>query len=93
AMKWLDAWKMAGPKVKGRIPALGYDSKEMKLLPFDIPAGLQYKYDPLLVGYASQALLRNSVVSSTNDLEKRIRKLENTVNRIMAKCCPEAKEK
>lgn len=93
AMKWLNAWKKSGFKIKGRIPGLGYDSKTMKLIPLDIPAGLIYSVDPSLLRYASQAWLRNSVVSSTNDLEKRIRKLENTVNRIMAKCCPEAKEK
>ncbi len=81
-------------KVMGKIPALGYDSKAMKLKPFDIPASkLKYKYDPEFVGYVSQALFRNSVVSSTDDLEKRVRKLENTVNRIIAKCCPEAKDK
>lgn len=93
AMKLLEAWKKYQPKVKGKIPVFGYDSKEMKLLSFDIPAGLQYKYDPSLLGYVSKASFRYAVVSSTNELEKRIRKLENTVNRIMAKCCPEAENK
>lgn len=93
-IKWLDAWKKAESEVKvmGKIPALGYDSKSMKLQPFDIPVSkLKYRYDPKFIDYVSQALFRNSVVSSTDDLEKRVRKLENTVNRILAKCCPKAK--
>lgn len=94
AIKWLDKWKMALSEgvVDGKIAALGYDSEAMKLHPFDIPVSqLKYKYDPEFVGYVSQAVFRNSVVSSTGDLEKRVRKLENTVNRILAKCCPKAK--
>lgn len=91
AMEWAGTWAKAIPEARIKIAALGYDTKAMKLLPFDVPAqDLKYKYDPRFLGYISQASFRGSVVSSTNDLEKRIRKLENTVNKIIGKCCPEA---
>ena len=92
AKKWIEAWKNAYPQGKEIIPALGYDPELMKLLPYDMPADdLKYRYDPNFLGYVSQAWFRDSVIYSTNDLGERIRKLENTVNRIMAECCPQAK--
>ncbi len=90
----LKSWKKTKVDVRGKIPVLGYDKEAMRLLPLDIPAGkLKHQYDPRFVGYVSQALLRDAVVSSTNELEIRVRKLENTVNRILANCCPGTKGK
>ncbi len=91
AMKWAGIWAKAIPEAQIKIAALGYDTKAMKLYPFDVTTqDLKSIYDSRFLGYISQASFRGSVVSSTNDLEKRIRKLENTVNKIIGKCCPEA---
>jgi tetrahydromethanopterin S-methyltransferase subunit B len=44
-------------------------------------------------GFETAAILagfRDAVASSNKDLEERVRKLENTISRIISKCCKEA---
>ena len=77
------------------IPALGYDPKLMKLIPFNLRTSKGI-YDTPLSGIETAlvfASFRDAIASSNNQLEDRIRKLENTVNRIVKNCCPQVKER
>ena len=75
------------------VPALGYDPKIMKLIPFNLRTSRGITNKPLsgIDTALIFASFRDAVASSNNQLEDRIRKLENTVNIIVNKCCPEAK--
>ena len=92
AIKLIEAMKEADPNFNEKILVLGWDSKNRKLESLAIPANeLKFQYDLKEMNYASQALFTNSLIAYTNSLEDRVRKLENTVNRIIANCCPESK--
>ena len=71
-------------------PALGYDTKLKKLVPVNLIRKKSwttrpfYEFDALTI-FASY---RDALASSNIDLEKRIRKLENTINKIIRECCP-----
>ena len=76
------------------LPGLAYDSKTMKLLPFNLRTTAPVSEKPLsgVDAVALMATFRDATASSNNDLEERIRRLENTVNKIVEKCCPRARD-
>ena len=71
---------------------LAYDDQAKKLVPVNIE-GVPWKYgaDNLLYQQMAWASSVNVLAKSNNDLEARVRKLENTVKKIIAKCCPQVK--
>lgn len=77
------------------VPALGYDPKLMKLIPFNLRRSKGITDTPLsgIETALIFASFRDAIASSNNQLEDRIRKLENTVNRIVNNCCPQVKER
>jgi len=87
-------YKAAGYVAGSRtFPALGYDQATRRLKPFDLlfPKGITEKPlqgTQIMTVFASY---RDVIASSNNDLESRVRKLENTVNRIINQCCLQAK--
>ena len=74
-------------------PALAYDPMGKQLVPLNLRSPYLTSSRPLS-GHQTAVILagyRDAVASSNKDLEERVRKLENTVSRIISKCCPKAK--
>ena len=71
-------------------PIVGYDQKNKKLMPLSLY--LKYPLGKESMPSAELAIIfagyRDSITSSTNDLEQRITKLENKVAQIEKECCP-----
>ena len=83
-LKWIENWRTKGESL---IPSALYDENMKKLTPYDF-RDPHWGYPPEAKNYLRKAVFRDAVVTSTNDLEERIRKLENSVRKILAQCCP-----
>ena len=89
---YLRTWKLKVPGMRERRVSLLYDpvKKEYKAFDLTLEGWLpKYGINDRNIEYISQALMRDSLMASSNNLELRIRQLENTVSLLAAKCCPE----
>ena len=79
------------------IPIVGYNESKKVLVPFNITGKMAEKPWAFPENSILLASSRDAMVQASDDtqdqiktLEERIRKLENTVSRIVSKCCEEA---
>lgn len=81
------------------VPVFAYNESKKILIPYNITGKVARKPLTYPEGAIVMASSRDAVVRASRDvndridnLEERVRKLENTVSKITSKCCPEAKQ-
>jgi hypothetical protein len=74
---------------KNLLPIMGYDPKDKKIIPLTMYLKYPLGKEPIPGGGLSLVLagFRDSVTTSHNDLEERVRKLENKVVQLEKECC------
>ena len=82
------------------MPVFGYNEAKQILIPYNLIGKVAQKPWAYPEGAIVMAFSRDAVVKASSDtkeqiktFEKRIRKLENTVAKIVSKCCKEAEDK
>ena len=90
-IKLINTYKDAGYYEEANsFPALAFDPGKRKLLIFNYKLPFKLTEKPLssIESATFLASYRDAIVSSNRDLEERVKKLENTVSKIVLECCP-----